>query len=45
MEKLKIKEYINDQISEIGFKSRAYVFDSHNQKRPERDIFLKLQFI
>ncbi|BFT94783.1 MAG: ATP-binding protein [Minisyncoccus archaeiphilus] len=43
MEKSKIKEYINDQISEIGFKSRAYVFDSHNQKRPERDIFLKLQ--
>lgn len=43
MEKSRIKEYINDQIAQVGFKSRAYVFDSYNQKRPQRDIFTKVQ--
>jgi len=41
--KEKIKEYINDQIAQIDFRSRAYVFDADNQKRPIRDAFWNIQ--
>ena len=41
--KEKIKEYINDQISQADFRGRAYVFDGQNKKRPNRNIFIKIQ--
>ncbi len=39
----KIKDYINDQIAQIGFRARAYVFDTQNNKRPNRNIFIRIQ--
>jgi len=41
--KEKIKEYINDQIAQADFRARAYVFDAQNKKRPNRNIFIKIQ--
>lgn len=41
--KEKIKEYINDQISQADFRGRAYVFDAQNKKRPNRNIFIRIQ--
>jgi len=41
--KEKIKEYINDQMAEADFKARAYVFDSQNRKKPNRNIFVRMQ--
>ncbi|MBU3924790.1 AAA family ATPase [Patescibacteria group bacterium] len=41
--KEKIKEYINEQIAQADFRMRAYVFDTQNKKRPNRDIFIKIQ--
>lgn len=43
MNKEKIKEYINDQIAQADFRGRAYVFDAQNRKRPNRNIFLRIQ--
>jgi len=39
----KIKEYINEQIAQLDFRTKAYVFDSGNKKRPNRNIFIKVQ--
>lgn len=39
----KIKEYINDQIAQADFRARAYVFDTQNNKRPNRNIFIRIQ--
>jgi len=41
--KTKIKEYINDQIAQADFRARAYVFDAQNNKRPNRNIFIRMQ--
>ncbi len=41
--KEKIREYINDQISQADFRARAYVFDAQNNKRPNRNIFIRIQ--
>lgn len=41
--KSKIKEYINDQIAQVNFRAKAYVFDTQENKRPHRDIFLKIE--
>lgn len=41
--KEKIKEYINDQIAQADFRARAYVFDAQNKKRPNRNIFIRMQ--
>jgi len=41
--KEKIREYINDQISQVDFRARAYVFDAQNNKYPNRNIFIKIQ--
>ena len=41
--KEKIKEYINDQIAQADFRARAYVFDAQNKKRPNRNIFIRIQ--
>lgn len=41
--KSKIKEYINDQIAQSDFRARAYVFDAQNNKRPNRNIFVKIE--
>lgn len=41
--KEKIKEYINDQIAQTDFRARAYVFDAQNKKRPNRNIFIRMQ--
>jgi len=41
--KEKIKEYINEQIAQLDFRTRAYVFDNENKKRPSRNIFVKIQ--
>lgn len=43
LNKEKIKEYINDQIAQADFRGRAYVFDAQNKKRPNRDIFNRIQ--
>ena len=42
--KEKIKEYIGDQIAQIDFRARAYVFNADNKKRLNRNIFIRLQF-
>ncbi|MCX6736558.1 MAG: AAA family ATPase [Candidatus Parcubacteria bacterium] len=39
----KIKEYINDQMAQADFRARAYVFDAQNNKRPNRNVFIKIQ--
>ncbi len=39
----KIKEYINEQMAQIDFRTKAYVFDNNNTKRPNRNIFVKIQ--
>jgi len=39
----KIKEYINEQIAQLDFRTNAYVFDNENKKRPSRNIFVKIQ--
>lgn len=41
--KEKIKEFINDQIAQADFRGQAYVFDSQNKKRPNRNIFMRIQ--
>ena len=41
--KLKIKEYINDQIAQSNFRAKAYVFDAQENKRPYGDVFLKIE--
>ncbi len=41
--KEKIKEYINEQMAQANFRAMAYVFDEHNKKRPNRNIFTQLQ--
>ena len=43
MDKEKIKEYINDQIAQTNFRAQAYVFDTQNNKYPNRNIFVKIQ--
>ncbi len=43
--KEKIKEYIGDQIAQIDFRARAYVFNADNKKRLNRNIFIRLQFL
>lgn len=42
-DKVKIKEFINDQIAQADFRGRAYVFDAQNKKRPNRNIFIRIQ--
>lgn len=42
-DKGKIKEFINDQIAQVGFRGQAYVFDAQNKKRPNRNIFIRIQ--
>jgi predicted AAA+ superfamily ATPase len=39
----KIKEYINDQMSQTDFRAGAYVFDSQNVIRPNRNIFVRIE--
>ena len=39
----KIKEYINEQIAQLNFRAQAYIFDNENKKRPNRNIFVKIQ--
>jgi hypothetical protein len=41
--KAKIKEYLSEQLSQANFRSRAYVFDAQNKKRPNRSIFVRIQ--
>lgn len=41
--KSKIKEYINDQIAQSDFRARAYVFNAQNNKKPNRDIFSRIE--
>lgn len=41
--KSKIKEYINDQMAQSDFRARAYVFDAQNNKRPNRNIFIRIE--
>ncbi|EKE14526.1 MAG: hypothetical protein ACD_12C00450G0004 [uncultured bacterium] len=41
--KSKIKEYINDQMAQSDFRARAYVFNAQNSKRPNRDIFSRIE--
>ncbi len=41
--KEKIKEFINEQIAQADFRARAYVFDAQNNKRPNRNIFIRMQ--
>jgi len=39
----RLKEYINDQIAQSDFRARAYIFDTQNNKRPNRNIFTKIE--
>jgi len=41
--KEKIKEYIREQMAQTDFRARAYVFDAQNKKRPNRNIFVRIQ--
>ncbi len=41
--KEQIKEYIRDQIAQVGFRAQGYVFDAQNKKRLNRNIFITLQ--
>lgn len=41
--KERIKEYISEQMTQLDFRARAYVFDNEDQKRPCRNVFVKLQ--
>ncbi len=41
--KEKIRDYINEQIAQADFRARAYVFDAQNKKRPNRNIFVRMQ--
>lgn len=41
--KTKIQEYINEQIAQVSFRARAYVFDAQNKPRPNRNIFVSIQ--
>ena len=41
--KSKIKEYINDQMAQSDFRARAYVFNAQNNKKPNRDIFSRIE--
>lgn len=38
-----LKEYIRDQIAQADFRAHGYVFDQHNKKRLNRNIFVSLQ--
>lgn len=42
-QKERIKEYINEQMSQFDFRARGYVFDSENKKRPTRNVFVRIQ--
>lgn len=42
-QKSKIINYLNDQIHQAEFRARAYVFDEGNQKRPSRNIYIKIK--
>lgn len=39
----KIREYINEQLAQADFRARAYVFDAQNKKRPNRNVFVRIQ--
>lgn len=39
----KIISFLNDQITQVDFRANAYVFDKDNQKKPQRNIFIKLK--
>lgn len=42
-QKSKIINYLNDQIRQAEFRAKAYVFDENNQKRPNRNIYIKIR--
>lgn len=42
-QKNKIINYLNDQIAQAEFRSRAYVFDANNKKRPNRNVYVKIK--
>ncbi|TRZ47791.1 MAG: ATP-binding protein [Dehalococcoidia bacterium] len=41
-QKNKIIGFLNDQITQAEFRSRAYVFDENSKRRPERNIYKKI---
>ncbi len=43
LNKEKIREYIGDQMAQIDFRARGYVFDADNRKKLNRNIFVRLQ--
>ena len=42
-DKEKIINYLREQIAQAENRTKAYVFDENNKKRPQRNIFLKIQ--
>ena len=41
--KEKIISFLNEQIAQADFRTKAYVFDEKDQRRPQRDIFTKIK--
>lgn len=41
--KQKIVDLLSEQISQVNFRAAAYVFNEKTQKRPQRNIFIKMQ--
>jgi len=41
-QKNKTINYLNDQIHQAEFRAKAYVFDESNRKRPNRNIYVKI---
>ncbi len=41
-QKNKIIGFLNDQITQAEFRSKAYVFDENNVRKPERNIYKKI---
>lgn len=39
----KILNYLNDQIAQADFKANAYVYNEENKKKPQRNIFIKME--
>ncbi len=43
LEREKILSFLNEQIAQIDFRAKAYVFDEENKRRPQRNIFIKIK--
>jgi len=42
-QKNRIINYLNDQLAQAEFRARAYVLDENNNKKPTRNIYVKIK--